>query len=151
VTDLFADFRDLLAELQDARVEFMIVGGHAVAFHGHPRATKDLDVFVRASPENAKRVLEALGAFGAPLNQLGVSASDFEREGTVVQLGVPPIRIDIITRIDGLSFDEALVGHEVMSVSERRIPVIGRAALVRNKLASGRSQDLADVEALTST
>lgn len=97
MTELFADFRDLLAELQDARAEFMIVGGHAVAFHGHPRATKDLDVFVRASPENANRVVEALAAFGAPLMQVGVSASDFEREGTVVQLGIPPVRIDIIT------------------------------------------------------
>lgn len=150
MTDLFDDFRDLLVELHDAKAEFVIVGGYAVTFHGHVRATKDLDVLVRPDTNNAARVVRALDRFGAPLAQLGVGQEDFETPGTVVQLGVPPIRIDLITEASGISFDEALDGHETLIVEGRRIPVIARAPLLKNKRASGRMQDLADVEALTS-
>lgn len=146
--ELPTDFRDLLVSLADAGARFMVIGGYAVAFHGHIRATKDLDVYVDPTPENALRVERSLIALGAPLRALGISTKDFERPGVTVQLGVPPFRIDRITAVDGIGFGEAWPMHEVLNVEGRSIPVLGREALVRNKLASGRTQDLADVEAL---
>ena len=148
--ELFADFRDLLVELVDAGAEFVLVGGHAVAVHGHPRATKDLDVFVRPTAANAERVLRALTAFGAPLGQLGIGQADFSRPGSTIQLGVAPVRIDLLTSIDGIDFDAAQCDHASLSLEGRSIPVIGLAALLANKRASGRPQDLADIAALTS-
>lgn len=146
--ELFDDFRDLLVALVDARADFVLVGGHAVAFHGHPRATKDLDVLVRPDPVNAGRVLDALRSFGAPVAQLGLSAEDFATADRVVQLGVTPVRIDLLTQIDGVDFDDAYRDHGVLDVDGRAVPVIARDALLRNKRASGRAQDLADIEAL---
>jgi hypothetical protein len=149
VTDLFEDFRDLLLELDRGGVEFVIVGGYAVSYYGHPRATKDLDVFICPGKANAERVMQALERFGAPLAQLGIVEADFVAPGTVVQLGVPPVRIDLITELSGITFAEAYEEHGALTVHGRTIPVIGRQALLRNKRASGRAQDLADVEALT--
>lgn len=146
--ELPEDFRDLLVELADAAAEFVVVGGHAVAFHGHPRATKDLDVLVRATPENAEKVYRALAAFGAPLASFTVGPADFTSYDGVLQIGLPPRRIDILNRADGISFDEAVAEGASFVLEGRTIPVIGRAALLRNKRASGRAQDLADVEAL---
>lgn len=146
--ELFDDFRDLLIELADANAEFAVVGGHAVAFHGHPRATEDLDVLVRPSRENAARVYRALAAFGAPLHAFEVTEADFASYDGVLQLGVPPHRIDVIVRADGISFDDAVAAGDAFILEGRRIPVIGRDALLTNKRASGRTQDLADVEAL---
>ena len=146
--DLPDDFRDLLVELADAAAEFVVVGGHAVAFHGHPRATKDLDVLVRAVPENAERVYRALARFGAPLQAFEVAAGDFATYDGVLQIGLPPRRIDILNRADGVTFDEAIAAGDELVIEGRRIPVIGRDALLRNKRAAGRAQDLADVEAL---
>lgn len=102
------DFRDLLIALYDAGAEFVMVGGHAVAFHGHPRATKDLDVLVRATDSNAAAVYRALAAFGAPRHAFEVKVEDFATYDGVLQLGVPPRRIDILSRADGVSFDEAM-------------------------------------------
>src|SRR5687767_6219961 len=99
------DFRDLLSALNDAGADYLVVGAHALAAHGHVRATKDLDVWVRPSPPNAERVYEALRAFGAPLTSLSVS--DLATPGIVFQIGVAPIRIDILTAIDGVTFEEA--------------------------------------------
>lgn len=149
MNDLFDDFRDLLVELHDSSAEFVVVGGYAVSFHGHVRATKDLDILIRPRADNAARVMRALRRFGAPLAQLNVSEQDFQIPGTVVQLGVPPIRIDLITEASGISFDEAVEGHETLVVDGRGIPVIARGPLLKNKIASGRPQDLADVAALT--
>ena len=146
--DLPDDFRDLLVELHDAAAEFVVLGGHAVAFHGHPRATKDLDVLVRARPDNAERVYRALAAFGAPLSSFEVTAEDFADYDGVLQIGLPPRRIDILNRADGITFDEAVRDGESFELEGRRIPVIGKDALLRNKRAAGRAQDLADVEAL---
>ena len=145
------DFRDLLIELSDAAAEFVVLGGHAVAFHGYPRATKDLGVMVRATAENARRVYAALAAFGAPLSAFEVAADDFTTYDGVLQIGLPPRRIDILNRADGITFDEALADHETMQVEGRLIPIIGLAALLKNKRASGRPQDLADVAALDRT
>ena len=148
--DLPDDFRDILLELADARAEFVVIGGHAVAFHGHPRATKDIDVLVRADPKNAERVYVALAAFGAPLAAFEVEASDFASYDGVLQIGLAPRRIDILNRMDGITFDEAVADGQSFELEGRRIPVIGLEALLRNKRAAGRAQDLADVEALRS-
>ncbi len=144
------DFRDILVELAEAGAEFVVLGGHAVAFHGHPRATKDLDVLVRADPSNASRVYRALAAFGAPLQSFEVSEKDFATYDGVLQIGLPPRRIDIINRADGITFDEAIADGAAFDVDGRRIPIIGLAALLKNKRAAKRPQDLADVDALES-
>jgi hypothetical protein len=142
------DFRDLLVELCDAGAAFVVVGGHAVAFHGHPRATKDLDVLVRADPANATRVYKALAAFGAPLQDIEVKESDFTTYDGVLQIGLPPRRIDILNRASGITFDEAVAAGECFQLEGRAIPVIGLGALLKNKIAAGRDQDRADVKAL---
>lgn len=142
------DFCDMLVALHDAGVDFLLVGGHAVAFHGHPRATKDMDILVRPDPDNARRVYRSLVAFGAPLADFNIDAHDFAAQGRGVQIGLPPYRIDILTAIDGLTFEEAMNGHEVFVLEGRKIPVIGRQALIVNKRAARRPQDLADVHAL---
>ncbi len=142
------DFRDLLLALADAGAEFVVLGGHAVAFHGHPRATKDLDVLVRADRQNAERVYRALAAFGAPLSQFEVGEADFVTYDGVLQMGVPPLRIDVLNRADGITFDEAIADGAGFELEGRKIPVIGRPALLKNKRATGREQDLADVKAL---
>lgn len=146
--ELFEDFRDLLVELHNAQARFVVLGGHAVAFHGHPRATKDLDILVEADTDNAHRVYAALAAFGAPLSAFEVGVEDFASYDGVLQLGVPPRRIDIINRADGITFAEAIADGETFNVEGCEIPVIGRAALIKNKRAAGRPQDIADVKAL---
>jgi len=146
--ELFDDFRDILVELHNAGARFVVLGGHAVAFHGHPRATKDLDVLVEANAENAKRVYTALAAFGAQLSAFDVGVEDFASYDGVLQLGVPPRRIDIINRADGITFAEAIAAGESFNIEGCKIPIIGRDALIKNKRAAGRPQDLADVKAL---
>jgi hypothetical protein len=138
------DFRDLLAEFNACGVEYLVVGAHALAAHGHVRATKDLDVWIRPQPENARRVLKALAAFGAPLQDL--SEADLSRPGIVFQIGIPPIRIDIVTAIDGVEFDEAWAARMLTRYADQAVAVLSREHLIRNKRAAGRSQDLADIE-----
>jgi hypothetical protein len=142
------DFRDLLAELRRAEARFLVVGAHALAAHGVPRATVDLDVWIDASPENASRVWAALAAFGAPLSALTITEADLTRPDTVAQFGLPPWRIDILTGISGVTFDEAWPERIEADFEDVSVPFIGRAAFVRNKRASGRLKDLADIEAL---
>jgi len=140
------DFRDLFAALNDALVEFMIVGGYALAVHGVPRFTKDLDVWIRASEANADRVWNALDSFGARFGDL--KREDLAVPGIIFQIGVPPNRIDIITGIDGVTFDEAW-GHRVHSAyGDQTVMVIGVEDLIRNKSATGRPQDALDVDTL---
>jgi hypothetical protein len=142
------DFRDLLVLLADAAVEFVVVGAYALALHGAPRASGDIDLFVRPSLDNAERVVQALARFGAPLQAAGVTAADLAQPGAVYQIGLPPRRIDLLTEISGVSFDEAWVSRIEAEVEGRIVPFIGRQALLKNKLASGRAQDLADVARL---
>jgi hypothetical protein len=142
------DFRDLLVWFADAGVEFVIVGAYALAFHGAPRASGDIDVFVRPSPDNAQRVFKALARFGAPLAAAGVTAADFAQPGAVYQIGLPPRRIDILTEISGVTFDEAWTSRVVGEIEGRTIGFIGRAALLKNKEAAGRLQDVADAARL---
>jgi hypothetical protein len=137
------DFRDLFAALNAAEARYLLVGGYAVAFHAQPRFTKDLDVWTEPTAENAARVLAALRAFGAPIGDLSVE--DLARPGIVFQMGVPPNRIDIVTAIDGVSFADAWPGRSATTYGDQPVPVIGKAALVQNKRASGRPQDLLDV------
>jgi hypothetical protein len=147
--ELTEDLRDLLIELSDVEAEFVVVGGYAVAFHGHPRATKDLDVLVRATNANAKKVYRALAAYGAPLETFKIKETDFADYGGVLQIGLPPRRIDILNQASGLTFDEAISTNENFEIEGRLVPVIGLEALIKNKIAAGRPQDLADVAALT--
>ena len=146
--DVPADFVDLVECLRAEECEFLIVGAHALAAHGAPRATGDLDVLVRPDDANAARVFRALVRFGAPVAAHGVSAADFVVPGTVYQIGLPPNRIDIITEISGVSFDEAardtIDGH----LGRETVRCIGLDALIRNKQAAARPKDLADVATL---
>lgn len=142
------DFRDLLELLLEAGVEFVVVGAHALAAHGVARATGDIDVLVRPSAENAALVCDALRRFGAPLGIHGVRPSDFERPGTVYQLGLPPRRIDVLTAIDGVSFEQVWAGRLEAEVDGLTLPFLGRAELLSNKRASGRPKDLADLALL---
>ncbi|MFY9553955.1 MAG: hypothetical protein WAV47_04455 [Blastocatellia bacterium] len=138
------DFRDLLAEFNVQGVDYLVVGAHALAAHGHVRATKDLDVWVRPDAENAKRVLKALKEFGTPLHDL--TEADLANPGTVFQMGLPPLRIDVITAITGVSFDEAWSARLLTRFADQPTAVLSREHLIRNKRAAGRAQDLADVE-----
>ena len=142
------DFRDLFAALNAANARYLLVGGYAVAFHAQPRFTKDLDVWTEPEAANAARVHQALREFGAPLQQL--TTSDLERKGTIFQIGVPPNRIDIVTAIDGVEFSEAWPDHSETTYGGQVVPVIGRRHLIRNKRATGRPQDLLDLEMLES-
>lgn len=144
--NLNQDFRDRLFVLNDAGADYLVVGAHALAAHGYVRATKDLDVWVRCEPVNAQRVYQALHAFGAPL--AGLTIGDLATPGIVFQIGVAPIRIDIITAIDGVAFDEAWPARVESRYGDQPIHVLSREHLIQNKLASGRRQDLADVEIL---
>ena len=140
------DFSDLFASLNGAGAKYLLVGGYALAIHAHPRFTKDLDVWVDPTPENAPRVLDALRAFGAAMASL--EEADLARAGIVFQIGVPPNRIDVITAIDGLTFADAWPARLVTNYGDHPIAVIGRTHLIANKRATGRPQDLVDAEVL---
>lgn len=127
-------------------VEFLLIGGYAVGIHGYPRGTADLDVWISSTPANAHRVVDALRGFGFDTPELDPSL--FLKPDNVVRMGVPPLRIDILTSATGVSFDDCFDRREVVSVGEIKIPVISLADLKANKKATGRSQDLADVEHL---
>lgn len=142
--DWNADFLDLADAFLAAQVEFLVVGAFALAQHGLLRATADIDFVVRPSPENARRVVEALRAFGAPLASASVSEADFATPGQTYQMGIKPRRIDILTELSGVTFDYAWSTRLTRDVFGRRLPFIGVAALRQNKLASGRPKDLAD-------
>lgn len=138
------DFKDLLSEFNALGVEYLVVGAYALAAHGHVRATGDLDVWVRPDPVNGKRVMDALRAFGAPLQDL--TAHDLSQPGLVFQIGIAPLRIDVLTSIDGVNFEEAWADRLTTRFADQTVPVLSTAHLIRNKRAVGRPQDLADLE-----
>ncbi len=138
------DFRDLLAAFNARGVEFLVVGAHALAAHGFVRATKDPDVWVSPDARNAPRVLAALADFGAPLHDLSVE--DLSRPGLIFQIGVEPLRIDVITEIDAVSFDQAWPERVKARFADQEVGVLSRSHLVVNKRAAGRDQDLIDVK-----
>lgn len=125
-----------------------MVGAHALAVHGVPRATGDLDIWIRPDPENAKRVWAALLEFGAPVEAMRLSLDDLTRPGTVFQMGLPPRRIDLLTEIDGVSFEQAWPSRVIEKIGGLEVPFLGREALLQNKRASARPKDLADVDLL---
>ena len=140
------DFRDLLALFNAHQVEYMIVGGYALAFHGAPRYTGDIDIFVKPTSENARRILTALDEFG--FGSLGLTVEDFESPDNVVQLGVPPVRIDLITSITGVSWEDALSDCVDGEYGDLPVKYIGLDKFISNKRATGRKKDLSDLEAL---
>jgi hypothetical protein len=140
------DYRDLLASLNAHGVEFIIVGAYALAYHGAPRLTGDLDILVDASAENSTRVMNALKEFG--FESLDLAAEDFQQPDNVIQLGVPPLRVDILTTLTGISWAEAFSGKVAATYGDVPVFYLGREEFIANKRALGRQRDLADIEAL---
>ncbi len=140
------DFADMLSALSAAGVEFLIVGAHALAAHGVPRATGDLDIWVRPTPDNAARTLRALAAFGAPLS--GLSVEDLTRPDTVFQMGLPPARIDILSGITGVNFTDAWDRRLTVRLAGGEVAVLSKPDFIANKTAIGRPKDLADMALL---
>ncbi len=140
------DFYDMLSAFTAEGVEYLLVGAQALAVHGVPRATGDLDLWVRAAPDNATRVMAALRRFGAPLQQ--VCEADFTQKDVVFQIGVAPHRIDLVTSIDGIEFEDAVARRTTMVIQDLQIPVLGREDFIANKRTVGRPKDLADISSL---
>lgn len=138
------DYRDILSAFGAEKVEYLLVGAYAMAVHGLPRATGDIDLWIRRSPENARRVMSALRIFGAPLEE--ISVEDFQQENLVFQIGVVPRRIDILTSLSGVRFDDAWNARLTVDLAGLMIPVINRDLLVQNKRAVGRPKDDLDAD-----
>jgi len=144
---LAEDFEDFVKLLNQHHVEYMVVGGYALAFHGKPRHTGDLDIWINVSVENAERMLNVVNDFG--LQSLGFQKEDFLTEGLINQIGYPPLRIDVLNKIDGVAFSEALLNMETVALeNDLVVNYIGLNELVKNKQVSGRRQDLTDVKTL---
>jgi len=142
------DFLEMLQAMNSVGVEDLVVGAHAMAVHGVPRATGDFDIWIRPGRQNGERVLEAVREFGAPVSDHGITMEDLEKRDTVYQIGLPPRRIDLMTGISGVEFSTAWPSRVVVELEGIPIPVIGRSDLIENKRASGRTKDLADLEIL---
>ena len=140
------DFVEMLSALIERKAEFLVVGAHALAAHGIPRATGDLDIWVRASDANARRVISALEDFGAPL--LDLTAEDFTQAGQVFQIGVAPSRIDLLSSISGVRFEDAWENRLTIRVEGLSVPVLGKKEFIANKRAVGRPRDLSDLQLL---
>jgi hypothetical protein len=145
---VIADFRDFLSALNTFDVRYIVVGAHALAAHGVPRVTGDLDVWVAATEVNASRIWAALAHFGAPLASLSIHESDFVRPDCVVQLGLPPYRIDIMTAISGVEFSNAWERRVFGQLFDVEVSFLSRADFMQNKRASGRPKDLEDIRSL---
>jgi len=143
---LNSDYRDILRVLSERKVKFLLVGAYAMATHGYPRSTMDIDLWVMPDPENARLVLQALEDFGAPSGDL--SPEDLQNEGIIFQIGVAPRRIDILTSIDGLSFADAFSRSEILEIDSIPVRVLSVPDLIKNKRSTGRTKDLADAELL---
>jgi predicted nucleotidyltransferase len=143
---LSPDFKEFIELLNAHNVQYLIVGGYALAFHGHPRYTKDIDIWIATNPENAQKMLNVLKDFG--FSSLALSQQDFLEQENIIQLGFPPNRIDILTSVDGIQFADSISESSIIEVDGVAIHLIGIHKLIENKTASGRLQDLADVEKL---
>jgi hypothetical protein len=142
------DFKEFVQSLNDNQVRYLVVGGYAVAFHGHPRYTKDLDVWVEPTPDNAVNVVAALDQFG--FGSLALQPADFLEADQIIQLGFPPNRIDILTTLPGVNFESCYTSRVVTNMDEVQVNFIDVNHLKMNKRASGRFQDMADIENLES-
>ena len=143
------DFKDLLKILSDNQVQYMIVGGYALSLYAAPRATGDIDIFIKIDPDTAGRILKSLQEFG--FGGLGITEQDLLTPDQVVQLGYPPNRIDFLTCIEGVSWEEAFQNQKYITMDGLTLPVIGKNELIKNKLSTGRLKDKADVESLRKT
>jgi hypothetical protein len=144
---MYPDFKELLSLFNDHKVKYLVVGGYAVSFHAQPRATKDLDILIKANPANAAAVYAALAKFGAPVEEL--KPEDFIEKGKFYRLGRPPLMIDILPEISGVDFDTAWVKRVEAEIDAGlQVPFIDLDSLISAKLASGRPEDLADVAVL---
>ena len=141
------DYREMLQLLLEEQVDFMIVGAYALGTHGYPRATGDIDIWVKPDPFNSKKTFRALARFGAPLD--GIKPDDFSTEGIIFQIGVIPRRIDIITKVDGITYKEADEDKISVEIGELNIPVISLEKLIKNKSATGREKDKLDIKTIT--
>ena len=144
--DIQSDFKDLLELFNKYQVKFLIVGGYALAFHGAPRMTGDIDLFIDTSSENAQRIMQALGEFG--FGDVGLTLQDFILPEKVVQLGVPPVRVDILTSLSGVSWEKAYESKESGKYGNVPVFYINKELFLFNKRAIGRKKDEADIEAL---
>jgi hypothetical protein len=140
------DYKDMLQALSDENVKFILIGAYAMAAHGYPRATMDIDIWIMPSPENADAVIRALQRFGAPLHNL--TRKDLQTDGIIFQIGVAPRRIDIITAVSGLKFEETYQNTIVVAIEGIDVHIPAIDDMIRNKKVTGRIKDLADVEAL---
>lgn len=142
------DYKDILQSLSDLDAQFIIVGAYALAVHGFPRATGDIDIFVKASSENSKKVFQALKSFGAPTHE--IDETSFNEAGIIFQIGVIPQRIDIITTIDGVEFDEAWTNRKIIELEGIKISVLSKKDMLKNKKATDRDKDRTDIKILES-
>jgi hypothetical protein len=140
------DYKEMLQLLLEEQVDFILVGAYALAAHGYPRATGDMDIWVKADEINSISIYKALERFGAPVDQITVN--EFATEGIVFQIGVTPRRIDIITHLDGISFDEADEDKIIVKVEGLKLPILSFDKLIKNKLSTGRERDELDVKLL---
>lgn len=143
---LSQDFREFVELLIKNKAEYLIVGGYAVGIHGHPRYTGDLDIWVNPTPENAAKILHCVNQFG--FASYALTAADFMKEGNVVQLGYPPVRLDILTQLDGVEFEACFKSRKEVQLEGIVVNVIGYDDLLKNKKASGRARDLDDIDNL---
>ncbi|MDI6767535.1 MAG: hypothetical protein QME52_12000 [Bacteroidota bacterium] len=144
--EISKDFKEFIELLNERKVNYLVVGGYAVAFHGHPRYTKELDVWIKPDKINAERMMEVLKDFG--FGSLDIKVGDFLNRDVVIQLGNPPNRIDLITDLTGVKFDACYKSKKVIEIKGTRVNFIDLENLKKNKRAIGRYQDLADVENL---
>ncbi|PKN70041.1 MAG: hypothetical protein CVU54_08405 [Deltaproteobacteria bacterium HGW-Deltaproteobacteria-12] len=141
------DYKEMLQLLQEEEVDFILVGAYALGAHGYPRATGDIDIWIKANDNNSLKVYKALKRFGAPIEQ--INTNDFAQEGIIYQIGVAPCRIDIITQISGVTYDEADSDKIIVEVEGIDLPIISLDKLIKNKNATGREKDKLDAQYLT--
>jgi len=140
------DYKDILLALSNRKAKFLLVGAYAMAVHGYPRSTMDIDLWIKSDPENAILVLQALEDFGAPSDNL--TQNDLQKENLIFQIGVAPRRIDILTSVDGLNFEEAFANSQTIEIEGIPIQVLSTSDLIKNKRSTGRAKDIVDAESL---
>jgi len=146
-TEMFSpDFKEFVELLNRHEVKYMIVGGYAVGIHGHPRYTGDLDIWLLPEKQNAAKILDVIKDFG--FASLNIREADLTKEDAIIQLGYPPLRIDLLTSIDGVRFNECYINRKILYIDGINVSFIGFDDLIKNKKASGRHRDLGDIESL---
>lgn len=144
---LHQDYKELLKLLNENNVEYLVVGSFALAFHGNPRNTGDIDIWIRISKENAAKTIKSFDEFG--VSSIGYKKEDLLEEDTVIQIGVPPVRVYFLTSISGVNFEEAYKNKEAIIIDGNEVFYLSKSDFINNKKASGRLKDLADIEAIT--